>query len=427
MFRDKLWLKRLTVGLLSLSLLLGMTACGKSEKVEQQSSNPYKQTEQKEDEEPEEGKIVTDETEIKAMANAIMRNMTLEEKLGQMFIVNLEQLDTSKGDYYEYRKATKAMKQSLEQLPVGGVILFARNIEMVDQTKQLISDLQESSKFPLFVSVDEEGGDVARIGNNSNMNTTTFPPMEEVGATEDEEYAYNMGATIAKDIKSLGFNLDFAPVADVKTNVENTEIGNRAFGSDAEKVSDMVEQVTLGIQSQGISATLKHFPGHGSVSEDTHQTPVNADTDLMTLRETEFKPFKAGIEAGADFVMVSHISISKVTGDTEPASMSATAIQKMLREELHFEGVVITDALDMGAITTEYEPGEAAVNCVKAGEDMLLMSTDFEKAYQALFDAVINGEIEEKQIDESVMRILMVKLRRGLILENTDLLAEESK
>lgn len=427
MFKDKLWTRPIAAVLLSLGLIIGMTGCGKNESVKEQSSNPYVQTEKEDDSDSTDGQIVTDETQIKAMASAIMKKMTLEEKLGQMFIVNLEQLDTGKGDYYEYRKATKTMKQSLEELPVGGVILFARNIEMVDQTKKMITDLQGSSKIPMFISVDEEGGDVARIGNNSNMNTTTFPPMEEVGEKKDEAYAYDMGVTIAKDIKELGFNLDFAPVADVKTNAENKEIGNRAFGSDADLVSDMVEQVTLGIQSQGISATLKHFPGHGSVSEDTHQAPVNAETDLMTLRETEFKPFKAGIDAGADFVMVSHISISKVTGDTEPASMSETAIQKMLRDELHFEGVVITDALDMGAITTAYEPGEAAVNCIKAGEDMLLMSTDFKEAYKALFDAVINGEIAESQIDESVMRILMVKLRRGLILENTDLLAEESQ
>ena len=288
-------------------------------------------------------------------------------KIGQMFIVNLEQLDNSHGNYYEFRKFTDEMKNTLENYKIGGVILFARNIESIDQTKELISNLQGNAPIPLFVSVDEEGGDVARVGNNSNMRTTTFPPMEEVGKNEDEEYAYNMGKTIASEIKELGFNLDFAPVADVKTNEYNTEIGNRAFGSDAKLVSKFVKQVVKGIQGQGISATLKHFPGHGSTTGDSHNTPVNADTDLLSLRSREFKPFKAGIDAGADFVMVSHISISKVTENTVPASMSTVVIQNMLREELNFKGVVITDGMDMGAVTEKYDADEAAVNCIKAG------------------------------------------------------------
>jgi len=375
-----------------------------------------------ESEDSDAGSIVTDSEEIEAMAAAITENMTLEEKIGQMFIVNLERLDDSQGDCYEFRECTEAMKESMDTYKIGGVILFARNIESVDQTKTLISDLQDNAPIPLFVSVDEEGGEVARVGNNSNMRTTTFPPMEEVGEMDDEEYAYNMGATIASDIKNLGFNLDFAPVADVKTNEYNTEIGNRAFGSDANLVSRMVKQVVAGIQSQGISATLKHFPGHGSVSGDTHDTAVNADTDLITLRSTEFKPFAAGIQAGADFVMVSHISISKVTENTVPASMSKLVIQTMLRDELDFDGVVITDALDMGSITEKYEPEEAAVNCVKAGVDVLLMSTDLEAAYQAVLEAVEEGSIEESQIDASVRRILTVKIKRGVIRSNTDLL-----
>lgn len=403
------------------------TGCGKedgatkaTEKVKATESVTPEETEETED--SAQGSIVTDSEEIDAMAAAVVKNMTLEEKVGQMFIVNLEQLDDSNGDCFEFRKFTDDMKESMDAYKIGGVILFARNIESVDQTKKLISDLQENAQIPLFVSVDEEGGDVARVGNNSNMRTTTFPPMEEVGKMDDEKYAYNMGTTIANDIKDLGFNLDFAPVADVKTNEYNTEIGNRAFGSDADLVSRMVKQVVNGIQSQGISATLKHFPGHGSVSGDTHDTAVNADTDLITLRSTEFKPFEAGIQAGADFVMVSHISISKVTEDTVPACMSKLVIQTMLREELDFDGVVVTDALDMGAITEGYEPEDAAINCVKAGVDVLLMSTDLNASYEAVLEAVKEGTIEESQIDDSVRRIMTVKIKRGIVRSNTELL-----
>ena len=373
---------------------------------------------------PDGGKIVTDQTEVQAMAGAIVENMSLEEKIGQMFIVNLEQLDNSHGNYYEFRKFTSKMENTLKKYYIGGVILFARNIENIDQTKNMITELQNHASIPLFVSVDEEGGDVARVGNNSNMRTTTFPPMEEVGKNEDEKYAYNMGKTIASEIKELGFNLDFAPVADVKTNEYNTEIGNRAFGSDAKLVSKFVKQVVKGIQEQGISATLKHFPGHGSTNGDSHKTPVNADTDLLSLRSREFKPFKAGIEAGADFVMVSHISISKVTENTVPASMSSVVMQNMLRDELKFKGIIITDGMDMGAITEKYDADEAAVNCIKAGADIVLMSTDVEAAYDAVKQAVEKGEIDEKSIDESVQRILEVKIKRGIILSNTDLLKE---
>lgn len=392
--------------------------CGKNANKDKMDTSPEVQ----QTETPDGGKVVTDQTEVQAMAGAIVEKMSLEEKIGQMFIVNLEQLDNSHGNYYEFRKFTDEMKNTLENYKIGGVILFARNIESIDQTKELISNLQGNAPIPLFVSVDEEGGDVARVGNNSNMRTTTFPPMEEVGKNEDEEYAYNMGKTIASEIKELGFNLDFAPVADVKTNEYNTEIGNRAFGSDAKLVSKFVKQVVKGIQGQGISATLKHFPGHGSTTGDSHNTPVNADTDLLSLRSREFKPFKAGIDAGADFVMVSHISISKVTENTVPASMSTVVIQNMLREELNFKGVVITDGMDMGAVTEKYDADEAAVNCIKAGVDIVLMSTDVKDAYNAVKKAVENGEIEEKSIDESVHRILEVKIKRGIILSNTDLL-----
>lgn len=373
---------------------------------------------------PKEGKVVTDPTEIIAMAGSIVEKMTLEEKIGQLFIVTLEQLDKSEGGYFEFRKFTSNMADTLQKYPVGGIILFARNIESIEQTKTLIADSKKNTKVPLFISVDEEGGSVARIGQNSNMHTTSFPSMEEIGAMDDEEYVYNMGVTIGKEIKELGFNLDFAPVADVKTNEYNTEIGDRAFGNEPNLVSRMVKQVVKGLQEQNISATLKHFPGHGSVSGDSHTSPVNADTDLLGLRSTEFKPFKAGIDAGVDFVMVSHISISKVTESTVPAIMSKLVIQNMLRQELGFEGIVITDAMDMGAITEKYKPGDAAVKAIKAGVDIVLMTPDLEEAYKSVLDGVKSGEITEKQITESVQRIMETKIRRGIVLSNTDLLED---
>lgn len=370
----------------------------------------------------EEGRVLTDSTEIMGLAKAILNNMTLEEKVGQMFIVNLESLDSTKGSYYEHRTFTEEMQKSLSEYPVGGTIFFSRNIETRSQTTELIRNLQENSKLPLWISVDEEGGDVSRIASNSNMKTTQFPSMQVIGATEDEDYCYNMGVTIGTEISQLGFNLDFAPVADVRTNETNTEIGNRSFGSDAEKVAAYSTAVLKGLQSTGVSATLKHFPGHGDADGDTHQASVNVESDLNRLRSVDFVPFKSGIKAGADFMMISHISISRVEGNTTPASLSSLVMKQIVREELGFEGVVITDAFDMKAITNVYTSGEAAVKAIKAGADIVLMPVDFVDAYNSVVNAVITEDIAESQIDESVTRILTTKIKRGLILSNTDLI-----
>ena len=239
--------------------------------------------------------------------------------------------------------------------------------------------------------------------------------MEEVGSKQNTEYVKNMGETIGNDIKKLGFNVDFAPVADVKTSDLNLEIGSRSFGSDPEKVASMVKAFVNGIQSTNVSATLKHFPGQGSSKGDTHIESVNIDSSIAALRKVDFVPFEEGIKAGADFVMVSHISVSRVTETAQPASMSELIMKTILREELGFEGVIITDAMDMASITDGYTSAEAALGAFEAGADIILMPTDFEEAYYAILDAVNSGEIESQRIDDSVQRILTVKFMRGII------------
>lgn len=371
--------------------------------------------------------IITDEDVIEGMSKDILNNLTLEEKIGQLFIVNFENLDNSKGSYYEFRKITNKMKKNMQKYHIGGVIFFSRNIENIEQTKIFIQKLQENSRVPLFISVDEEGGDVARIANNSNMNTTKFPTMEEIGANEEPKYAYEMGLTIGSEIKELGFNLDFAPVADVRTNEKNTEIGNRSFGSDEKKVSKMVSNVVKGLQEKGVSSTLKHFPGQGSTEGDTHQEAVNLESDLMKLRAVDFLPFQSGVKAGADFIMVSHISVSRVSGTTEPASLCSTVMERMVREELGFNGIVITDAMDMKAITKKYSAKEAAVKAVTAGADMILMPEDLEQAYNGIMEAVKSGDISGKEIDKSVKKIIQTKIRRGVITGDTKLIYNNRK
>lgn len=373
------------------------------------------------------GLIVKEKGAISGMADVILQNMTLEEKIGQMFIVNLELLDDSKGAYYEHTAFTKRMGKSMSRFPAGGIVFFSRNAETAGQTKELVQSLQEASKIPLFIAVDEEGGDVARLGSNKNLKLTQFPTMEEVGAMGDEEYAYEMGAIIGREIKELGFNLDFAPVADVRTNEKNTEIGSRSFGSDKNLAARMVSQVVKGLKSQNVASTLKHFPGLGDTAENSHEGAVNVDNDLNRLRDVEFVPFRAGIKAGADLVMVSHISVSRITGTITPASMTELVMNEMLRTELGFEGVIITDAMDMKCITEYYKPEKAALEAIKAGADIVLMPEDLEKAFESVLNAVDKGTLSEKQIDESVRRILELKIRRGIILADTDLINKDGE
>ncbi len=432
-------MKKITMMAMMLILCIGLVACGNNkETMASPTKEPVKETtkptsedttqEESEDvavatEAPQEetDKVVTDKTQIVGMANEILSNMTLEEKIGQLFIVNFEQLDTRKGDTYDFTKVTATMREALKKYKVGGVIFFSRNMVTPKQTTKFIHKLQGFSSVPMFISVDEEGGDVARIANNEKMNTTKFPTMEQVGQISDEDYAFNMGQTIGKEIKALGFNLDFAPVADVRTNELNTEIGNRSFGDDSKLVSKLVSQVVIGLQSENVVATLKHFPGQGSTTGDSHKGAVDVDSDINELRKVSFVPFKSGIKAGADVIMVSHLSISNVTGSTKPASMTELVMKDILRTELSFEGLIITDAMNMKSVTNYYTPGEAAVNAISAGADMVLMPENFMAAYNAVYDAVSNGKIDEKTIDEKVQRILELKIKRGIILSDTSL------
>lgn len=358
-------------------------------------------------------------------ARRYLAKMSVEEKVAQLFVVKLEELDSSQGGYYEFKKCTQGMKNTLAQIPVGGVVLFSRNISTPKKTKKLIERLQVNSKVPMFVAVDEEGGNVARIASNKKMKTTAFPSAESIGASKDGKYVYEMGRTIAREIRSLGFNVDFAPVADVKTSDLNTEIGDRSFGSDPEKVSELVSAFVQGCQERGVLATLKHFPGQGASSGDTHQESVDIDSSISKLRDLDFVPFQAGIEAGAEFVMVSHISVSRVTETREPASMSELVMKTILREELGFEGLVITDAFDMASVVDNYTPGEAALNAFKGGADIILMPNNLTEAVQALVEAVKDGSIPKERLDESVSRILLAKFRHGIITEE-DLTAWES-
>lgn len=357
--------------------------------------------------ETEQGKVTVSNSGDKELQKVI-DGMTLEEKIYQMFFITPEQL-TGVGEVIQAGETTK---KSIEEKPVGGIIYFAKNIQTPQQTKEMLEKTQEFSKIAMFMAVDEEGGIVSRIGSNSAMGMETIEPMGEIGASEDYERAYEAGGIIGEKLYELGFNVDFAPVADILDG--DNVIGNRSFGSDSSVVSKMVSRFVTGLTEKGVSATLKHFPGQGGTTGDTHYNYVESNKSEGEIRNSELLPFKKGIESGADFVMIGHMTVKALDPDN-PATFSKRIVTNLLREEMAFEGIIITDAMNMGAILNTYTSGDAAVSAVKAGVDMILMPNDLDVAFKAVYNAVKNGEIDESRIDESVMRILRLKAKKGLI------------
>ena len=344
------------------------------------------------------------------MVQKLMQDMTLSDMVYQMFFVTPESI-TKIGTAVAAGETTR---EALKKYPVGGLVYFSKNFESREQTAQMISNSQSYSKIPLFISVDEEGGRVSRLGSNAAMGTTKHPPMKQIGDTKDPQKAYAVGKTLATELKALGFNVDFAPDADVLVNPNNTEIGDRSFGSDPALVSKMVESVVKGMQENGLSATLKHFPGHGSTQVDSHTGYSASTRTAEQLRLTEFLPFQAGVGAEADFVMVSHMTLVNAVTEKVPASISKEVITDMLLHELQYKGIVITDSFSMGAITEAYSAGDAAVRAVKAGVDMILMPFDLEAAHRTIVGAVQSGEISQARIEQSVRKILTLKVKKQM-------------
>jgi len=341
----------------------------------------------------------------------LISSMTLEEKIGQVFLVAFR-TDSNGNPLLSLDDYTR---EQIQKYHLGGVVLFAENIDTIQQTKELISDIQASSKIPMFIAIDEEGGKVSRLNASGKMHATRLPGNLILGRTGDPELAYKVGALLAEELLSLGFNMNFAPVADVNTNPYNPVIGSRSFGSDPETVGDMVAKMVEGLQSRNVCSVLKHFPGHGDTSDDTHTGAVIVNHNRERLEKVEFVPFKKGIQSGADGVMTAHIQMPEITGDSIPATFSHDVLTGILRNDMNFSRLIITDALEMGAISKYWLPGEAAVNAFKAGADVLLMPASLSEAYEGLLEAVREGRISQERLDQSVRRILMVKEERNIL------------
>ena len=353
------------------------------------------------EEEPEE---LTSEDYLDQIADSCIAEMSLENKVAGLFMITPEALtgvDT-------VIQAGDATKQKLSEYPVGGLVYSSQNIQSADQLKEMLDTTRNTMIYPVFLAVDEEGGSVSRVAGAGLADDVG--DMSEIGSTCDPEKAKEAGTTIGTYLSQFGFNMDFAPVADV-VSAENAVIGNRSFGSDPNVVGTMVTAEVQGLQESGVSACLKHFPGIGDVTTDPHDEKTVSEKTLEDMQQTDLPAFQSGIDAGVDFVMVSHMSLPNVVGDDTPCSLSETVIDDLLRNQLGYDGIVITDAMDVSMITDSYSSAEAAVKAIEAGADMLLKPENFEEAYQGVLDEVQNGTISEERINESLKRIYRVKYR----------------
>jgi len=334
--------------------------------------------------------------------NARIEAMPLEDKVAGLFIVTPEAVTGVSAAV----RAGESTQQALARYAVGGLVYFEKNIQSEAQFKEMLENTKSYAKYPLFLAVDEEGGSVARLASAG-----LGPKVDgaaAVGAAGDTANAYQAGVTIGGTLAGLGLNLDFAPVADL-ANVEGSVMEGRSYGADASVVSGFVTSMMTGLGEQGVVSCLKHFPGIGSSVEDTHAGSASTDRSAEQFREEEFVVFQAGIDAGADMIMVGHMAAPALTGDNEPCIFSQELVTGVLREQMGYQGIIITDALNVEAITTYYGPEETAVMAILAGCDMLLMPEDFEKAYNGIIEAVRNGHISEERINDALRRIYRVK------------------
>ena len=350
-----------------------------------------------------------EEDPLAAEAARIVSEMTLEEKAAQLFIVSPEQItgvsvQTAAGD------ATLA---ALEAHPVGGIIFFAQNLQSPDQTSSMLGNFQSYSHdvvgLPIFLCVDEEGGTVVRIADNPAFGVEDVGNASDIGAGGNASEASSAGSAIGTYLSDLGFNVDFAPVADVANNPSSNTMTLRSYGSDASVVAEMVSACVEGMLSKGVYPCAKHFPGIGGAVGDSETSAIYSDRTAEQMAEEELLPFQAAVDAGVPLVMVGHLTCTGISDSGLPASLDPEVIS-ILRERLGYEGIIVTDALSMGAVVELYPSSEIGVQALLAGDDMVLMPQDFDACYQGILDAVAEGRISEERIDESVTRIVEAKL-----------------
>ena len=330
------------------------------------------------------------------------QSLTLREKVGRLFVVRPESLEPSiryasdaELPPYRLQAVSDGMRTRAREYPAGGVLLYGHNILDEGQLRRFIRDLRALPGAPLLC-IDEEGGRVSRLAANPAFDVPRYESMAAVAAGGPQA-AFDTAKSIGEYLKEYGFDVDFAPVADVNTNPDNIVIGTRAFSDDPGAAAPLVAAYVRGLAETGVRGCLKHFPGHGDTRSDTHFDFASTAKGWEELLACELVPFRAG--------MAAHVAAPAVTGGDEPATLSRTLLTDKLRGELGFDGIIITDALEMGAITRRYGSGEAAVRALEAGADLLLCPLDYCAAFDAVVAAVKSGRITEARLDESLRRI----------------------
>ena len=323
----------------------------------------------------------------------IMNNMTIEEKIGQMLII-----------YDTHDVVNDELIDFINEIKPSGFIINQSNITTLSKTKKYISDLKSNSKIPLIISIDQEGGNVQRLQVLQDKKATYIPSMYELGKTQDTNLAYQVGKVMAEDMRVLGINVVNGPVCDIFSNFNNKVIGTRSFGSDKNLVADMCTSLGKGLEDNGIIAIYKHFPGHGDTVVDSHTSLPVINKTYEEILNNELIPFKKAIETDAKIMMIGHIAFPKLTNEIIPATLSKKIITDLLKNQLGFNGLVMTDALNMGALKNNYTDKEIYVMAINAGVDILLMPND---AYDAV--NIIKENISIERINESVKKILLFK------------------
>lgn len=352
-------------------------------------------------------------TPVPSAVQRVLSKLSVEEKVGQLFMPVLygTTAGTVSGEN-QARYAAQTPAKVIGEYHLGGVILFPQNVRSSGQVVGLTNGMQKAAEeVPLLIGTDQENGLVSRM----SALMTKFPSASQIGATKDTGLSREVAKATGEELRALGVNLDFAPVADVNINPRNPVIGTRAFGDDPQRVAKMVAAAVKGFGEAKIAATAKHFPGHGDTSVDSHTGLPVIKHSKAEWERIDAPPFKAAIEAGVDAVMSAHIVFPKLDPSGDPATLSKPILTGLLREKLGFDGVISTDALNMGGVRKKYNDGEIAVRAVLAGADLLLMPNDLPRAYKAVLAAVKSGRISKQRLDQSVTRLLTLKQNKGLL------------
>ena len=359
------------------------------------------------------------DSEAFAAAEDLLQDMTLEEKVRQMFLVDLADLDSAAGSGKNMYRMTASVEKALKEQPPGGIYLSEKNIKTEQQARRLIQNIQGSvSGSPLYIAVEEEGGGEHSLSAQiEDLKIAGYKMARDVGAMPEEQIRQTAGR-IAEELNSWGINLNLAPVADISSE-ENRSYVRRCFGADSDHVSTAVKAYVEGMREYGLVTTLKYFPGIGTASpaKDAEKEIPQNNKSLMTLRNENFAPYTAGIKAGTDCIMVGNVALPKLTEQEKlPAFLSRDIVTSLLREELKFDGVIMTSSLSEAYIIKNYKPDEVAVEAVKSGCDMLVFPSEYETAYRGVLAAVYAGEIDEKAVNTAVRRILQDKIQRGIYI-----------